>query len=53
VRRPPTSEWLRARQWAVVVAEGLVDERCELFDDAGNLVASSTQVAMVRLPGGN
>jgi acyl-CoA thioesterase len=53
VRRPPTSEWLRARQWAVVVAEGLVDERCELFDEAGTLVASSTQIAMVRLPGGN
>jgi acyl-CoA thioesterase len=52
VRRPPTSEWLRARQWAVVVAEGLVDERCELFDEAGNLVASSTQMAMVRLPAG-
>ncbi len=53
VRRPPTSEWLRARQRAVVIADGLVDERCELFDDAGNLVASSSQIAMVRLPGGN
>jgi Thioesterase-like superfamily len=53
VRRPPTSEWLRARQKAVVIAEGLVDERCELFDEAGNLVASSSQIAMVRLPAGN
>jgi len=53
VRRPPTSEWLRARQKAVVISEGLVDQRCELFDEAGNLVASSTQLAMVRLPGGN
>jgi acyl-CoA thioesterase len=53
VRRPPTSEWLRARQRAIVIADGLVDERCELFDEAGNLVASSSQVAMVRLPGGN
>jgi len=53
VRRPPTSEWLRARQKAVVIAEGFVDERCELFDEAGNLVASSSQIAMVRLPGGN
>ncbi|MGA7834679.1 MAG: thioesterase family protein [Acidimicrobiales bacterium] len=53
VRRPPTSEWLRARQRAIVIADGLVDERCELFDDAGHLVASSSQIAMVRLPGGN
>jgi hypothetical protein len=53
VRRPPTSEWLRARQKAIVIAEGLVDQRCELFDESGNLVASSSQLAMVRLPGGN
>ena len=50
VRRVPTSEWLRARQWAILIADGLVEERCELFDDAGQLVASSTQLAMVRLP---
>ncbi len=50
IRRIPTSEWLRARQWCVVIADGLVDERCELFDDRGELVASSTQLAMVRLP---
>lgn len=53
VRRLPTSEWLRARQKAIVIADGLVDERCELFDIDGNLVASSSQLAMVRLPGGN
>ena len=52
VRRIPTSEWLRARQWCVVVADGLVDERCELFDDTGQLVSSSNQLAMVRFPGG-
>ena len=52
VHRIPTSEWLRARQWCVVVADGLVDERCELFDDRGDLVASSSQVAMVRFPEG-
>lgn len=50
IRRIPTSEWLRVRQWCVVVADGIVDERCELFDDRGELVASSTQLAMVRLP---
>jgi acyl-CoA thioesterase len=53
VRRLPTSEWLRGRQLAVVIADGLVDERCELFDDSGQLVASSSQLAMVRLPGGH
>ena len=52
VRRVPRSEWLRARQWCVVVADGLVDERCELFDDRDELVASSSQLAMVRFPGG-
>ncbi len=50
VRRIPQSEWLRARQWCVVIANGLVDERCELFDDRGELVASSSQLAMVRFP---
>ena len=53
VRRVPTGEWLRARQWCVVVADGLVDERCELFDDRDELVASSSQIAMVRFPGGH
>jgi acyl-CoA thioesterase len=38
---------------AVVIADGLVDERCELFDETGQMVASSSQLAMVRLPGGN
>jgi len=48
VRRIPASDWLRARQWCVVVADGLVDERCELFDDTGEMVASASQLAMVR-----
>ncbi len=50
VRRIPVGEWLRARQWCVVIADGTVDERCELFDDRGELVASSSQIAMVRFP---
>jgi acyl-CoA thioesterase len=50
VRRIPQSEWLRVRQWCVVIADGMVDERCELFDDRGELVASSSQLAMVRFP---
>jgi acyl-CoA thioesterase len=52
VHRIPTSEWLRGRQWCVVIADGIVDERCELFDDRGELVASASQIAMVRFPGG-
>jgi acyl-coenzyme A thioesterase PaaI-like protein len=48
VRRIPASEWLRARQWCTVVADGLVDEHCELFDDTGEMVACASQLAMVR-----
>ena len=50
VRRIPVGEWLRARQWCLVIADGVVDERCELFDERGELVASSGQLAMVRFP---
>ncbi len=50
VRGVPQGEWLRLRQWCVVVGDGLVDERCELFDERGHLVASSSQLAMVRFP---
>lgn len=53
VRRVPVGEWLRARQWCVVIADGTVDERCELFDERGAMVASSSQLAMVRFPGGH
>ncbi|MGH3732415.1 MAG: thioesterase family protein [Acidimicrobiales bacterium] len=53
IRRVPRGEWLRARQWVVAVADGFVDERCEIFDDEGQLVAASSQLALVRLPGGH
>jgi len=36
-----------------VIADGIVDERCELFDDRDELVASASQIAMVRFPGGH
>jgi acyl-coenzyme A thioesterase PaaI-like protein len=52
VRTIPTSEWLTVRQWCVSVQDDLVDERCELFDQEGRLVASSSQLAMVRFPQG-
>jgi len=50
VRRIPQGEWLRVRQWCVSIADNLVDERCELFDETGELVASASQLAMVRFP---
>ena len=50
VRGVPRGEWLRARQWCVVVSDNLVDERCELFDETGQLVAVASQLAMVRFP---
>ena len=46
----PSGAWLRARQWCVVVADGTVSERCEIFDKREVLVASSSQLAMVRFP---
>lgn len=52
VHRVPQGEWLRARQWALVVADGMVAEHCELFDETDALVASSSQLAMVRFPEG-
>lgn len=51
VRRIPVGEWLRARQWCIVIADDTVDERCELFDERGEMVGSSSQLAMVRFPG--
>lgn len=50
VRRIPTGQWLRARQWCVVISGDLVDERLEVFDERDELVASSSQLAMVRFP---
>ncbi|MHB2027778.1 MAG: thioesterase family protein [Acidimicrobiales bacterium] len=52
VSRTPRGEWLRARQWAVIISDGVVEERCELFDETDQLVASSTQIAMVRFANG-
>lgn len=48
VRSIPQGEWLKLRQWCVVIEDGLVDERCELFDERDQLVASASQLAMVR-----
>ena len=48
VHQRPVGEWLRARQWCVVITDGVVEERCELFDERDQLVATSSQLAMVR-----
>jgi acyl-coenzyme A thioesterase PaaI-like protein len=50
VHQQPVGEWLRARQWCVVITDGVVEERCELFDTRDQLVATSSQLAMVRFP---
>jgi acyl-coenzyme A thioesterase PaaI-like protein len=50
VHQVPVGEWLRARQWCVVITDGVVEERCELFDARDQLVATSSQLAMVRFP---
>jgi acyl-coenzyme A thioesterase PaaI-like protein len=50
VRRVPTGSWLRARQWCQVVADGLADERCELFDENDHLVAVASQLILCRFP---
>jgi acyl-coenzyme A thioesterase PaaI-like protein len=50
VHQMPVGEWLRARQWCVVITDNVVEERCELFDERSQLVATSSQLAMVRFP---
>jgi acyl-coenzyme A thioesterase PaaI-like protein len=50
VHQMPVGAWLRARQWCVVITDDLVEERSELFDERGQLVATSSQLAMVRFP---
>ncbi|NNN04033.1 MAG: thioesterase family protein [Acidimicrobiaceae bacterium] len=48
LRQRPRGAWLRARQRCEVVVGESVDERCELFDERGYLVADSQQIALVR-----
>lgn len=48
VRARPAPGPLRAVQRAQVVAEGRVDEVCEIWDATGALVAQATQLAAVR-----
>jgi acyl-coenzyme A thioesterase PaaI-like protein len=50
VRARPRPGSLRVRQWARLVRQGMVDERCEVWDAGGRLVAEATQLALVRMP---
>ncbi|HEY5092992.1 MAG TPA: hypothetical protein VII60_06970, partial [Acidimicrobiales bacterium] len=46
----PAGEWLKARQWCTIISDGRVEEHAELFDSTDVLVASSSQLALVRFP---
>lgn len=46
----PSGEWLKARQWCTIINDGRVEEHAELFDSTDVLVASSSQLALVRFP---
>jgi hypothetical protein len=48
VRARPVAGWLAIRMTANLVADGLVDETCVVWDDRGQLVAQSTQLARLR-----
>ena len=51
VRALPAPGPLRVRQRARLVADGRVDEDCDVWDSTGALVGSATQLAALRLPG--
>ena len=50
VRARPAPGWLGIRMTANLVADGMVDETCVLWDSRGRLVAQSTQLARLRFP---
>jgi hypothetical protein len=50
VRARPAPGWLGIRMTAGLVADGMVDETCVLWDSRGHLVAQSTQLARLRFP---
>ncbi len=50
VRARPAPGWLAIRMTANVVADGMVDENCVLWDSRGVVVAQSTQLARLRFP---
>lgn len=50
VRAQPAPGWLAIRMTAGLVADGMVDETCMLWDSRGHIVAHSTQLARLRFP---
>jgi hypothetical protein len=50
VRARPATGWLKIRITANVVADGVVDETCVLWDEREHVVAQSTQLARLRFP---
>jgi hypothetical protein len=50
VRAQPAPGWLGTRISANLVADGVVDESCVLWDSRGHVVAQSTQLARLRFP---
>ncbi len=53
VRGVPDPGWLGLRFTANLVAGGMVDETCVLWDSAGRVVAQSHQLARLRFPDGS
>ena len=50
VRARPAPGWLGIRMTANVVADGMADETCVLWDARGRVVAHGTQLARLRFP---
>ncbi len=50
VRAHPAPGWLAIRMTAGLVADGMVDETCVLWDSRGHLVGQSSQLARLRFP---
>jgi Thioesterase-like superfamily len=50
VRARPAPGWLAIRMTAGLVADGMVDETCVLWDSRGRLVGQSSQLARLRFP---
>ncbi len=50
VRARPAPGWLGIRMTADLVADGMVDETCVLWDSGGRVVAQATQLARLRFP---
>jgi hypothetical protein len=50
VRARPAPGWLAIRMTAGLIADGMVDETCVVWDSRGRMVGQSTQLARLRFP---